>query len=100
MSSYSTAATVATSDTSAPASNLVISISPVEASSAADPNDIPPTLIGVDHPGTGVDRPTITDDGAVPEAKSFWDWITAKLDGIKDWFSKTGGGGGKETTHG
>ncbi|KIN08098.1 hypothetical protein OIDMADRAFT_83429, partial [Oidiodendron maius Zn] len=86
-SSYSTAATAVTSNTSAPASNLIISISPVEASSAADPNDIPPTLVGVDNPGTGVDRPTITDDGAVPEAKSFWDWITAKLDGIKDWFS-------------
>jgi hypothetical protein len=72
-----------------------MSISPLEASSAADPNEVPPTMVGVDHPDSGVDRPTVTDENAESkEGKSFWDWLKAKLDGIKVWFS----GGGNDTT--
>lgn len=97
VSSYSKSVTAATS---AVTPNIVISISPIEASSAADPNTVPPTMVGVDHPDTAVDRPTVTDGSEVPEAKSFWDWLTSKLDGIKVWFSEIGSGGGKETTHG
>jgi hypothetical protein len=52
-------------------------------------------MVGVDHPDSGVDRPTVTDENAESkEGKSFWDWLKAKLDGIKVWFS----GGGNDTT--
>jgi hypothetical protein len=89
---YSTTTTAAAADSSA-APDAIISISPVEASSAADPHEVPPTMIGVDHPDAEADRPTATDESATSkEEKSFWDWLKDKFDGVKVWFSGIGGG--------
>jgi hypothetical protein len=84
----------------------VISISPIEASSAADPNVIPPHLVGVDPldvdedkievdptNDANVDRPVVPDEsGLTDEEKDFWEWFTGKLNGIKDWFGELTGG--------
>ena len=89
----------------------VISISPIEASSAADPNVRPPVVVGVDPAdlpeidvdpadevvengdGINVDRPVVGDDSVVSEEeKSFWSWIQEELDGIKGWLSGAVGG--------
>ena len=67
---------------------MVISISPVEASSAADQNEKPPVVVGVDHPDAPVDRPVVGDEsGMTDEEKDFWHWFKDKLDGIKEWLS-------------
>ncbi|TVY39501.1 putative pyrophosphatase/phosphodiesterase [Lachnellula subtilissima] len=78
-------------------SDAIISISPVEASSAADPNVVPPTMIGVDQPEeVSVDRPVVGDETEVAaEDKKFLDWIKGKLGEVKDWFKELGGGGEK-----
>jgi hypothetical protein len=69
-----------------------ISISPIEASSAADPNEAQPEFVGVDPveeegqkpPGEGDDK----DKGANEEDKGgFWDYLFGKLEGFKDWIS-------------
>ena len=89
----------------------IISISPIEASAAADPNVKPPVVVGVDPadlPDIGVDptdevtddgdeinvdRPVVGDDTVVSEeAKSFWEWVQGQLDGMKDWVSNVVGG--------
>lgn len=72
--------------------NIVISISPTEASSAADPNERPPTMIGVDTPEEfSIDRPVVGDEAEVAaEDKKFWDWVTTKLGEIQDWFQSLG----------
>ena len=79
-------------------SDAIISISPVEASSAADPNVVPPTMIGVDKPEeVSVDRPVVGDETEVAaEDKKFLDWIKGKLGEVKDWFKELGGSGGSE----
>jgi hypothetical protein len=89
----------------------IISISPIEASSAVDPNVKPPVVVGVDPadaPEIGVDladevvedgdeinvdRPVVGDDSVVgEEEKNFWSWIQEELDGIKGWLSGVVGG--------
>lgn len=72
----------------------MISISPIEASSAADPNVLPPHLVGVDpvDDDASIDRPVVEDEsGMSSEEKSFWEWFKAKLDGIKGWVASLGG---------
>lgn len=97
MPAYSTTATAGASDSSA-APDAIISISPIEASSAADPHEVPPTMIGVDHPGAGADRPSAADESAISEEeKGFWDWLKDKFAGVKVWFSELGGGGVEST---
>lgn len=68
--------------------SAVISISPIEASSAADPNVKPPTAVGVDPAEeAGVDRPVVEDtgNGESEKEKDFLKWIKEKLDGLKGW---------------
>jgi predicted AlkP superfamily pyrophosphatase or phosphodiesterase len=83
-----------TSDPDAGA-DAVISISPIEASSAADPNVIPPHMIGVDPADeVNVDRPVVPDEsGMTEDEKDFWEWITDKLDKAKGWFGELIGSG-------
>ncbi|TVY89455.1 putative pyrophosphatase/phosphodiesterase [Lachnellula willkommii] len=96
-------------------SDAIISISPVEASSAADPNVVPPTMIGVDQPEevsvdvisvdqpveVSVDRPVVGDETEVAaEDKKFFDWIKGKLGEVKDWFKELGGGDGEKEGEG
>ena len=73
----------------------MISISPIEASSAADPNLEPPFMIGVDPAEeASVDRPVIPDESEMTEdEKNFWEWFKDKLDGWKGWFGEVVGGG-------
>jgi len=73
--------------------SAVISISPIEASSAANPNLKPPHMVGVDPAeDTGVERPVVPDEsGLSEEDKNFLQWFREKLDGIKGWFGKLTG---------
>ncbi|RFU32419.1 hypothetical protein B7463_g3912, partial [Scytalidium lignicola] len=68
----------------------VISISPIEASSAADPHAVPPHLVGVDPvDDTAVDRPVVEDESEMTEEKkSFWEWVKAKVDHLKGWVAE------------
>ncbi|KAE8446453.1 hypothetical protein EG329_011916 [Mollisiaceae sp. DMI_Dod_QoI] len=70
--------------------DAVISISPIEASSAADPNDVPPNMVGVDPADeVNVDRPVIPDESEMTqEEKDFWEWFKEKLDKVKGWFGE------------
>ncbi|TVY53079.1 putative pyrophosphatase/phosphodiesterase, partial [Lachnellula suecica] len=81
-----------------PAPASVINISPIEASSAADPNVVPPTMVGVDSPEEfNVDRPVVGDETEVEaEDQKYWDWLTAKLEELKGWFEGLGSGKGDE----
>jgi hypothetical protein len=91
--SQSVSSTTSTSETSSP--NPVIEISPIEVSSAADPNVVPPAMVGVDAPeDANVDRPVIGDDSVVSEEeKSFWSWFTDEMNKAKGWFSNIAGHG-------
>jgi hypothetical protein len=69
----------------------VMSISPIETSSAADANEGPPAAVGVDPP----DEPNEPEenDGEDGDDKfdsigDFWDWFTGKLDHL--WGKLTG----------
>ena len=68
----------------------MISISPIEASSAADPDVKPPVMVGVDPSDEpNVDRPVVGDEsGMTEDEKDFWEWITGKLEGLKGWFGE------------
>lgn len=75
----------------------VMSISPVETSSASDVDEQPPTTVGVDpvEPSQDPEAPTEdTGDNSGDEPKEFkswqdyWDWLTGKVDGI--WHKLTG----------
>jgi hypothetical protein len=70
--------------------DAVISISPIEASSAADPNVVPPHMVGVDPADEdNVDRPVVPDEsGMTEDEKNFWEWITDKLNEAKGWFGE------------
>jgi hypothetical protein len=67
----------------------VISISPIEASSAADPNEVPPHMIGVNPTDdTSVERPVVPDEsGMTDDEKNFWEWFKDKIDKAKGWLS-------------
>ncbi|KAK9420944.1 putative Pyrophosphatase/phosphodiesterase [Seiridium unicorne] len=73
----------------------VMSISPVETSSAADPNEQPPTAVGVDpvdplkepetNPAEDNDGGSEEGDEQPKEFKSwqdYWDWLTGKVDDL------------------
>jgi hypothetical protein len=70
--------------------DAVISISPIEASSAADPDVVPPHMVGVDPADeVNVDRPVIPDESEMTEdEKNFWEWFKDKLDKAKGWFGE------------
>lgn len=73
----------------------IISISPIEASSAADPNVKPPTFVGVDAAeDKGVPRPVVDDMGTKDpeEDKDFVKWMKEKLDKLKGWLGGVFGG--------
>ena len=65
----------------------IITISPIEASSAADPKVVPPHLVGVDHPDeVSVDRPVVDDEGNKSDGGTdFLAWMKKELDDIKSW---------------
>jgi hypothetical protein len=64
-----------------------ISISPIETSSAADPNEVPPSFVGVDP----VDEVGDKDSGADEEVKQgFWDYLFGKLEDFIEWFPGIG----------
>lgn len=69
-----------------------ISISPIEASSAADPNETQPGFVGVDPVEEGGEKTSAeddnTDEAANEEQKNgFWDYLMGTLEGFKDWVS-------------
>lgn len=68
----------------------MISISPIEASSAADPDDVPPVMVGVDPTDeTHIDRPVVQDESEMTdEEKTFWEWFKKKMDKLKGWFGE------------
>lgn len=85
MSSSSSSA-VSPSSTAEAEADAVISISPIEASSAADPDNKPPTMVGVDpaeESGSGI-------VGHHDKDESFWDWFNSRLDKLKGWFGEVG----------
>ena len=77
----------------------IIQISPIEESTAANPDYAPPHFVGVDPAEEpNVDRPVVGDESTVSEEeKNFWQWLTDKLDKAKGWVSNiTGHGEAKE----
>lgn len=94
---------VHTSETSPPEpadpvpSDTIISIDPIESSSAADDTLKAPTMVGVDQPDASPDRPAVHDDNSDKdedqstkekigdEAAKFWEYITGKLNDWKAW---------------
>lgn len=88
--------------------DIVFSISPIEASSAADPNEKPPTFVGVDETNppdeTQADRPVVPDESVVNLDEDFWDWLNGKLDDVKTWFgtvvAEHGKGSGEDNEDG
>ncbi|KAF7955733.1 hypothetical protein EAE96_004657 [Botrytis aclada] len=75
-----------------PQTNATLSISPIEASSAADPNVVPPQMVGVDTPedleDPNVDRPVVGDESSKTEdEKNWWAWFKGELDDFKGWIS-------------
>jgi len=75
-----------------------ISISPIEASSAADPNEAPPGFVGVDPVDEVGEKPPVEGDedkGADEEDKQgFWDYLFGKLEGFLEWIPGTGNSDG------
>ncbi|EHL03466.1 putative Uncharacterized pyrophosphatase/phosphodiesterase [Glarea lozoyensis 74030] len=92
---FTQSAPPATSASEISSADPVIEISPIEASSAADPNVVPPTMVGVDTPeDANVDRPVVGDDSVVSEEeKNFWSWFTDEINKAKGWFSDIVGHG-------
>lgn len=82
ISASPTSSTPPPSTTADASPDAVISISPIEASSAADPAEVPPTMVGVDP----ADDAPMTD-----EEQSFWDWFNDRLDKLKGWFGEITG---------
>ncbi|ESZ96409.1 hypothetical protein SBOR_3241 [Sclerotinia borealis F-4128] len=83
--------------------NGTLSISPIEASSAADPNIIPPHMVGVDTPEDSedldVNRPVGGDEsGMTEDEKHWWAWFKGQLDDFKGWVSDLTHGSGKNET--
>lgn len=89
------------SATAAEDADTVIHIDPIEASSAADPDVVPPHFVGVDPPtdeqmtdpegqqgNDGEEQPPVQDDDQESKdgGKSSWlDFIKQKLENLKDW---------------
>lgn len=73
-----------------PGPDAIISISPVEVSSAADLKEVSPVLIGVDPPEPPVPaRPVVSDEsGMTRDEKTFWEWFKGKMDGVKGWIGE------------
>ncbi|KAL2062140.1 hypothetical protein VTL71DRAFT_6406 [Oculimacula yallundae] len=79
-----------------PSPDAVFSISPIEASSAADPEELSPALIGVDPPEPENGRPVVNDESKMTaEEKTFWKWFKDRLDKVKGWFAGKGKGKGE-----
>ncbi|KAF7915484.1 uncharacterized protein EAE98_011087 [Botrytis deweyae] len=75
-----------------PQTNATLSISPIEASSTADPNVVPPQMVGVDTPedleDPNVDRPVVEDESSkTDDEKNWWAWFKGELDDFKGWIS-------------
>jgi len=72
----------------------IISISPIEASSAADPGEVTPGFVGVDPVDEVGKKPPVEGDkgnGADEEVKQgFWDYLFGKLEGFLDWIPGVG----------
>ncbi|KAH7310972.1 alkaline-phosphatase-like protein [Rhexocercosporidium sp. MPI-PUGE-AT-0058] len=80
-----------------PAPDAVISISPIEASSAADPEELSPALVGVDPPEPEPERPVVPDESEMTdEEKDFWAWFKSRLDRVKGWFGDLVKGDGEK----
>ncbi|CZS91545.1 related to nucleotide diphosphatase [Rhynchosporium graminicola] len=81
-----------------PRPDAVISIPPLEASSAADPGEFSPVLVGVDEPVPETERPVVNDESKMTDKeKTFWKWFKDRLDKVKGWFAGKGKDGkGKE----
>lgn len=87
-----------------------IEISPIEASSAADPNVIPPTMVGVDIPEEdggeegeviNVDRPVVEDESEMTaDEKNFWEWFKETFGAVKGWVASLGKGGDEDKEDG
>ncbi|TGO66237.1 hypothetical protein BOTNAR_0065g00230 [Botryotinia narcissicola] len=75
-----------------PQTNATLSISPIEVSSAADPNVVPPQMVGVDTPedleNPNMDRPVVEDESSkTDDEKNWWAWFKGELDDFKGWIS-------------
>lgn len=84
-SPFATSTPSPTSEAKAEA-DAVISISPIEASSAADPDNKPPTMVGVNPAEESVSGIV----GHHDKDESFWDWFNSRLDKLKGWFGEVG----------
>ncbi|PBP21765.1 Phosphodiest-domain-containing protein [Diplocarpon rosae] len=82
------------SPVSEPGPDAVLSISPIEASSAADPAELSPALVGVDPPALPFpERPVVADEStATQDEQDFWAWFNERLDKMKGWFGELVGG--------
>ncbi len=77
----------------------VISISPIEASSAADPNEVAGGFVGVDPVDEGVEESPVEGDDKEKAASEgdnggFWNYLFGKLEGFKEWISGLSDSGG------
>lgn len=65
----------------------MIHISPIEASSAADPNLVPPSVVGITPPeDASVNRPVVEDEGNKSDGGvDFLSWFKHKIDKVKGW---------------
>lgn len=65
----------------------MIHISPIEASSAADPNVVPPSVVGVSPPeDASLERPVVEDEGNKSDGGvDFLSWFKHKIDKVKGW---------------
>lgn len=91
-------------------SDTIISIDPIESSSAADETLKAPTMVSVDNPDTPPVRPAVTDESTNKDqspsdkAGKFWDYINGKLSEWKTWAAgivgvKEGEADGTETAN-
>jgi len=76
----------------------IISISPIEASSAADPNEKPPSVVGLNPPhDPPVETPATPDPNDLDEnEKDFWQWFKDEFEKAKGWLSGLTAGKGTD----
>ncbi|KAH8588526.1 alkaline-phosphatase-like protein [Bisporella sp. PMI_857] len=67
--------------------SFVISIDPIEASSAAHPNIVPDPVVSPEDPApSNVDRPVVNDEGNKSAKGTDWlSWVKNKIDKVKGW---------------